>query len=98
MGADGGQNVTLWKPVQPFPTYSKQSSLLGQPGAACARAVHGAPSSQAWDMSDVLEASHDAFRENTEVTVLSVINQVLEFYSDSYYKTKIQKVIPMQSC
>lgn len=49
-------------------------------------------------MSDVLEASHNTFRENTEVSVLSVINQVLEFYSDSYYKTKTEKVIPMQSC
>lgn len=69
----------------------------GQPGAACARAVHGAPSQQAWDVSDVLEASHNAFRENTKVTVLSVISRVLEFYSDSYYKTKTEKVIPMQS-
>lgn len=48
-------------------------------------------------MSDALEASHNAFRENTEATVLSVINQVLEFYSDSYYKTKTEKVIPTQS-
>lgn len=28
-------------------------------------------------MSDALEASHNAFRENTEATVLSMINQVL---------------------
>lgn len=48
-------------------------------------------------MSDALEASHNAFRENTEATVLSVINQVLEFYNDSYYKTKTEKVIPTQS-
>lgn len=47
---------------------------------------------------DTLEASHNAFRENTEATIFSVINQVSEFYSDSYYKTRIEKIIHMQAC
>lgn len=47
-------------------------------------------------MCDALETSHNAFRENTEATIFSVISQVLEFYSDSYYKTETEKVIHMQ--
>lgn len=47
-------------------------------------------------MCEALETSHKAFRENTEATIFSVISQVLEFYSDSYYKTETEKRIPIQ--
>lgn len=46
---------------------------------------------------DVLEASHNAFREDTEATIFSVIIHVLECYSGSYYKTETEKIIHMQS-
>lgn len=47
-------------------------------------------------MCEALETSHKAFRENTEATIFSVISQVLEFYSDSYYKTETAKRVPIQ--
>lgn len=79
--------------VKLFSSYREQLSPCAQPRSLLSPCCVRGPF---WGICDALETSHNAFRENTKATIFSVISQVLEFYSDSYYKTETGKVIHMQ--